>query len=266
MTPGKIVRRSLEAGLAIIALTDHNSAENTPARAAAAAGPGLRVTFARPPGAAPPPNPALTHHTRAHTPPPRAPAAAGTGLLVVPGIEISTAEEVHVLGLFESCGDAMKMQELVFEHLAPGTNDEHLFGIQVIANEHDEVEGFNTRLLVASTSLDVDRTVESIHRLNGLAVFSHIDRGSYSILSQLGFIPAGIGIDGIEISKRTAMDEARIRYGHYGPFPMLRASDAHALDDIGTAHTAFLLERPAFPEIAMALAGREGRRIAGHHP
>lgn len=227
MTPKKIVLRSLEAGLSIIAVTDHNSAENVPAVIA---------------------------------------AASGTGLLVVPGMEISTVEEVHILGLFESCASAMEMQQLVFDHLMPGTNDENLFGLQVIANENDEVEGFNTRLLIGSTTLDVSRTVESIHRLNGIAVFSHIDRESYSILSQLGFIPAGIGINGIEISKKTSMEEARRRFGDCADYPMIRSSDAHEVEDIGTAATAFVLERPSFAEIGMALAGSQGRCISHYHP
>ncbi|TFH39268.1 MAG: histidinol-phosphatase [Chrysiogenales bacterium] len=226
MTPRKIVRRALDAVLSIIALTDHNSAQN--------------VTAVRA-------------------------ASAGTPLYVVPGIEITTSEEVHVVGLFESCRAALDMQDLVFDHLMAGTNDENLFGLQVIANENDEVEGFNTRLLIGSTSLNVNRTVEAIHRRNGLAIFAHVDREANSILGQLGFIPDDIRIDCLEISRNVSIDEARARYGEYGGYPMIRSSDSHELKDIGTAATAFIVERLDFEEIGMALTGADGRGISHNH-
>ncbi|MBN2160162.1 MAG: PHP domain-containing protein [Spirochaetes bacterium] len=223
MTPRKIVGHAREAGLSIIAVTDHNSAENVPAVEG---------------------------------------AAAGTGLYVIPGIEINTVEEVHVLGLFQSCRDALEMQNLVFGNLTPGENDENLFGLQVIANERDEVEGFNRRLLVGSTSLNVNRTVEWIHRYHGIAVFSHIDREVNSIIGQLGFIPGDIPIDGIEISRNLDSASARLRFSEYGRYPMITSSDSHELEDIGSARTMFTIEELNFSEIRMAFAGRDGRAIA----
>jgi len=222
MTPIKIVRQSITMGLSIIAITDHNSAENVAAVTA---------------------------------------AARGTGLYVIPGIEITTAEEVHLLGLFESCQTALQMQDIVFEHLMPGENDEKLFGMQVIANEYDEVEGFNKRLLIGSTSLDVNRTIDCIHRHNGIAIFSHIDREVNSVIGQLGFIPAGMPIDGIEISRYTDIDRAHARFSEYERYPFITSSDSHELPDIGSASTKFLLAGLNFDEVRMALTGTDGRKI-----
>jgi PHP family Zn ribbon phosphoesterase len=223
MTPIKIVRRAITAGLSIIAITDHNSAGNVSSVTA---------------------------------------AARGTGLCVIPGIEITTSEEVHIVGLFESCEDALGVQGIVFDHLMPGENDEKLFGMQVIANEHDEVEGFENRLLIGSSSLGVNRTIECIHGNKGIAIFSHIDREANSIIGQLGFIPADAPIDGIEISKHTGMDQARVRFREYERYPFIRSSDSHELQDIGSATTEFLIEEVNFNEIRMALKEEHGRKIA----
>lgn len=222
MTPIKIVRQAIDTGLSIIAVTDHNSAENVAAVTA---------------------------------------AAKGSGLYVIPGIEISTAEEVHILGLFGTCNDAFDIQKIVFEHLMPGENDEKLFGLQIIANEFDEVEGFNNRLLVGSTTLDVNRVADLIHRHSGIAIFSHIDREANSIMSQLGFIPRDITFDGIEISRNMSVIQARIRFSEYENHPFIRSSDSHELHDIGSATTAFVIEELNFSEIRMALSGSGGRAI-----
>jgi len=222
MTPIKIVRHAVAAGLSIIAITDHNSAENV-----------TSVTA----------------------------AARGTGLYVIPGIEITTSEEVHIVGLFESCRAALSVQDIVFDHLMQGENDEKLFGLQIIANEHDEVEGFDKRLLIGSSSLDVSRTIDCIHGNNGIAIFSHIDREANSIIGQLGFIPADAPIDGIEISRHTGMEQARVRFREYEQYPFIRSSDSHELRDIGTATTEFLIEELNLNEIRMALKGESGRKI-----
>ncbi|UCF09839.1 MAG: PHP domain-containing protein, partial [Candidatus Bipolaricaulota bacterium] len=131
MTPRKIVRRACERALGMIAVTDHNSAENAAAVMA---------------------------------------AARDTALCVIPGLEVTTAEEAHVLGLFAELEAALSLQEIVYRHLLPGENDEDLFGMQVVANENDEVEGLNKRLLIGATSLTVNQLVEAIHEREGLAV------------------------------------------------------------------------------------------------
>lgn len=222
MTPKNIVRRAVEQHLSIIAVTDHNSAENVPAVID---------------------------------------ASYGSGLLVLPGMEITTAEEVHILGLFESIEDAFCVQAAVYHHLMPGENDEKVFGIQVIANAEDEVLGFNKRMLIGATSLNLNAGIALIHRHNGIAILCHIDRPAYGIIGQLGFIPPDIAADGIEISRHMSISDAHAAYRDYHRFPIISSSDAHEIDDIGKAATTFLMHEVTFREMLLALAGSEGRRI-----
>jgi predicted metal-dependent phosphoesterase TrpH len=222
MTPTKIVRRALEKNLSMIAVTDHNSAENTSAVIA---------------------------------------AARETGLFIVPGMEVTTSEEVHIVALFDKVESALSMQALIYDSLQTGENDEDVFGIQVVANEFDEVEHINKRLLIGSTALSVADVVEAIHNRQGLAIAAHIDRESYSLVGQLGFIPQDLDLDAIEISRHMNLSDARARFKEYERFPFITSSDAHFPSDIGASSTLFQVARPDMTELRMAFAGREGRKV-----
>ncbi|MCF8146439.1 MAG: PHP domain-containing protein [Deltaproteobacteria bacterium] len=222
MTPCKIVKAALKKRLDIIGITDHNSAENTAAVMA---------------------------------------AARGTGLTVIPGMEITTSEEVHIIGLFEDIDGALAMQTLVYDRLQPGENDEDLFGMQVVANEFDEVEGMNTRLLIGATRMHIDQVIDGIHHMKGLAVAAHIDREAFSVLGQLGFIPEYLNLDALEISRRMTLGQGRRLFSHIEGFPFITSSDAHDLEDIGTRPTAFRMAGSELPELGYALKGTGGRGI-----
>ena len=222
MTPREIIGKAASLGITIIAVCDHNSAENV----------------------------AVTREL-----------GRSQGITVLPGIEICSSEEVHLLGLFGRLEGALKMQEIVYDHLQPGENDEDAFGMQVVVNEIDEVLGFNRRLLIGATDLPVDRVVDHIHRLGGLAVASHIDREGFGIVGQLGFIPEGLEFDALEISRKMQPDEARERFAAYRHFPWLSSSDAHRPDDIGTRTARLLLRHSTFEEFRLALKGTDDRRV-----
>ena len=224
MTPIKIVKRAVEQRLSMIAITDHNSLENTQAV--------IR-------------------------------AARGTGLTVIAGVEITSVEEAHILGLFEDEGSVDSMQTLLDDKILPGENDEDLFGLQVVANEKDEVERINNRLLIGATQLSLDQIVAEIHKRQGLAIAAHIDRMSFSIPSQLGFIPPDLLLDGLEISKHTPISEAREEIPECKRFPVITSSDAHFLEEIGQCRTYFEAERAGFKELRSALSGLESLRLIG---
>ena len=223
MSPRAIVRRSVEAGLQVIAVCDHNSCENFPA---------LRK------------------------------AAQDAGLAALAGMEITTREEIHILGLFETEAHALEVQGVVYEHL-PGKNDEKTFGCQVVVNEHEEVVSFNEKLLIGATTLPLEAVVELIHSRGGLAVASHIDREAYSIISQLGFVPPGLALDALEVSPATGLDEARRRFPGLDHLPFISSSDAHSLDGIGRSSTVFLMSAAGIGEMRLALGGKEGRKVLG---
>jgi len=214
MSPPAIVKVGRERGLHLIAICDHNSAENVAATVRA----GERA-----------------------------------GLAVLGGMEITSREEVHVLGIFPDDQACRSAQEVVYAHLG-GRNDPETFGEQVLANERGEAVGRNDRLLIGASGLSLEEVIGTIHRFGGLAIAAHVDRPSFSVISQLGFIPRGLGLDGVEVCSEKPP-------GVPEDLPVVRSSDAHRLEEIGSRRTGFLVARPTAPEIGMALRGIEGRRI-----
>ncbi len=99
----------------------------------------------------------------------------------------------------------------MYQHLA-GINDEEHFGVQAIVNENGEVEGINNKLLIGATDLPLNELLNYLHQLNGLAIAAHIDRESFSVLSQLGFIDEKMHFDALEItpSNRICASEDQI--------------------------------------------------------
>jgi len=187
-------------------------------------------------------------------------AASGTTVTVLPGMEITSAEEVHVVALMENLVQAKKLQDLVYDHLN-GLNDEDVFGVQAVVNECGEVEGLNPRLLIGATTLTLTRIVDAIHAYGGLAIASHIDREAFGIIGQLGFIPPDVRFDALEISAALGIPKARQRYPELVDYPFVTSSDAHYLSDIGRSVIRLRLEAPTLTEIQSALKNQAGRSV-----
>jgi PHP family Zn ribbon phosphoesterase len=221
MSPKKIIQKSLEKHLDLIAICDHNTVENVSAT--------LRE-------------------------------GKKQGLAVLTGMEICSREEVHLVTLFKNIEEGLKMQEYVYAHL-PGKNKPEVFGHQVIADEHDQVLGENPRLLIGATQLSLAEIVKKVHQLGGICISSHVDRPSYSIIGQLGFIPPDLPLDALEVSYRVPLEKALAQVPGIENYPCITSSDAHFLDDIGKVWTEFVLAAPTVEEIRMALGGIDGRKI-----
>jgi len=219
MSPAAIVKRAKARGVHVLGICDHNSAENAPA--------------------------ALE-------------AARRYGVHVLPGMEVTSSEEVHLLALFDALEPAGELQEIVYRHL-PGENDEEVFGMQVVVNADDEVLGFNRKLLIGATTLRLEEIAEIIRSKGGLAVAAHIDRESFSLIGQLGFIPDDLILDALEISPDLSYGEAARRYNP--TLPLIHSSDAHKTEEVGRCCTTFFLEKVSIEEIKKALREQEGRRI-----
>jgi PHP family Zn ribbon phosphoesterase len=185
-------------------------------------------------------------------------AAKKMDIIVFPGMEVTSQEEVHVLALFDEIENALKLQEHVYANL-PGENDEDAFGMQVIVNEKEEVLGLSNKLLIGATTIPLEKIIKIIHSLNGIAIASHIDRESFSLISQLGFIPDNLELDALEISASITPQEARKRYSEN--YPITCSSDAHYPDDVGKAFTSFLLNDGTLTEVKKALKNEEGRKL-----
>ena len=100
-----------------------------------------------------------------------------------------------------------------------------------------------------------------VNSLRGVTIASHIDRQAFSLLGQLGFIPEGIPLDGLEISFRTSKEEAKNRFHSYQHYSFVWSSDAHYLKDVGRSMTHFLLKETTSREVKMALHHEEGRMV-----
>ncbi len=221
MNPLAIVRRAKKKGLDIIGICDHNSTRNVAA---------VRQAGGR------------------------------EELTVIGGVEVCSREEAHILGLFDEEESLREMQQLIDENLQ-GQNNPELFGEQYLCDESGLVVGQETKLLIGATQMSVEEVVESIHRLGGLAVASHVDRESFSLLSQLGFVPEGLEIDALEISSLHSVSKALHCFPQIKGFPLVRSSDAHRLEEIGTALTMFTGNAPCMMELHKALLGKGGREV-----
>ena len=181
-------------------------------------------------------------------------------LAVIGGIEVCSEEEVHVLGLFDGETGLGEMQQLIDENL-PGWNDPELFGRQCLCVVNDAVVDLEDRLLIGATKLTVEKIVEKIHSLGGLAIASHVDREAFGILSQLGFVPEGLEIDAVEISPLRSVSEARARFPAIEDYPTVCSSDAHRLTEIGTVCTTFTGVVASVKDLKKALLGLDGRAV-----
>ena len=226
MIPPNIVEAAIDRGIHVLGITDHNSAENVKA---------VRS------------------------------AARGTDVTVIGGIEVSSAEEVHVLALFDNDAELERFGQLIYQHLH-GANDPDAFGYQWVVDEEGGVIDMNPRLLIGATTMAIADVVERVHEFEGVAIAAHVDRQSYSVVSQLGFIPGDLSLDAIELSpffgtKGFAGSELIAAGGMV--HPQVRFSDAHFVEEIARSSTEFVMAEPTVAEIRLALRGEEGRMVVG---
>jgi len=221
MLPEFIVEQAQELGLQIIAVTDHNSAEN----AAAVVN-----------------------------------AARGTGITVLPGMEVQTREEVHVLALFDTLEQVARWQEQVYASLPPLKNDESFFGEQLVLDADGEPTGYLDRLLLTSTSFSLEEVVQRVSSLNGICVPAHVDHTAYSVISNLGFIPPELNVVGVEISSNIGPAQARERFPQLASYSLVANGDAHRLREMAR-RTTFKVAQATVAEVYLALAGERGREV-----
>ena len=223
MTPRNIVWHARERGINIIAITDHNACDNVAA--------------------------ALV-------------AAENTGITVLPGMEVETKEEIHFIVLFEKMRQLKAWEQFVSQKRPALVNDDKKFGAQFVVDAEDNLISVKEELLLCPLAIDAVELTSKVHELEGLVIASHIDRPSYSIVSQLGFIPGDLLLDGVEVSRRAdpQVMARRLLVPHH--IPVVTASDAHRISDFmsGPA-TSFYLDSPTFGEIRQALQGINGRMV-----
>lgn len=199
MTPASICGMAHIKGLDAIAVTDHNTARNLP-------------------------------YVKE--------AADYYGLMLLPGIEVTTREEVHLLGYFRTVEAAVACGEVISSHLPPMKNKPAFFGNQYVMNTDDEIVDEETRMLIGATDLDLAEATAVIHAHGGIAIPAHINRGSNGLLVNLGMMPSEPFFPVVEVSRSLPVDASVVQ-----DRLQLFSSDAHQLGAIMEAEFDLVTDR-----------------------
>ncbi|HPR62857.1 MAG TPA: PHP domain-containing protein [Thermoanaerobaculia bacterium] len=197
---------------------------------------------------------AICDHNTVRNVPALVEAGAREGLTVFGGIEITTREEVHILGIFPDEKTLDSMGVLVERGLSMCT-DEWMRRDQVIANADHEVQGFHDKLLMGATTLSLEETVSEIHARDGIAISAHADREGFGLLGQLGFVPPDLKLDAVELRNSKLIPPELEGY------TILASSDAHEPAQIGDRVTRCFMDTLSFQELFLAIHSRDGRQI-----
>lgn len=196
MTPNNIAGMAALKGLQLLALTDHNSCENCPA------------FFA---------------------------ACKRQGIIPIAGMELSTAEDIHLVCLFEEIETAMRFSDEIYGHLMPIDNRPDIFGEQLVLDGEDNIVRQEKRLLISATDLLIEDAIELARSYGAHVRPAHIDREANGIISTLGDVPSEYGFSCVEFRDGTKTEEYLKKYKSISDAMTLVCSDAHHLWDISEA-------------------------------
>ncbi len=196
MTPNNLVNMAKLLGLDVIALTDHNTSRNC----AAAMAVGRKI-----------------------------------GLLVIPGMELTTSEDIHAVCLFPTLEKALAWDAYVDAHRIKVRNRAEIYGRQVIMDENDEEIGEIASLLLPATEISIMNAYEKVKAFGGICYPAHIDRDSLSILSVLGEIDASCGFKTAELADRSKLEALRAQHPILNTLHIVTGSDAHYLENMREA-------------------------------
>ena len=221
MIPPLIVQTALELKIDIIAITDHNASANVSAVQK---------------------------------------AAQGTTLKVLPGMEVQTREDVHLLCLFENLTELESWQTAVNEALPDVLNRAEFFGEQFVVDEQGEYIRTEPRMLLTSAHFSIDDVFERVNALGGLVIPAHVERTTNGLFPTLGLLSDQWPILGFEISRHTTPEQAGMKFPAIGNYPLIQNGDVHRLNEfIGS--TIFMIEEPTIKEIYKALKGEDQREV-----
>jgi PHP family Zn ribbon phosphoesterase len=224
MIPPLIVEEALQRGIQMIAITDHNATANIAAvqKAAAAAG------------------------------------AAGAELVVLPGMELQTREEVHVLCLFDELEQAAALQAWVDRYMPDIPNNIDFFGEQFVVDETGDFIRREERLLLASADVTLREAWEQVSGLGGLFIPAHINRKANGLMALLGLVPDDFPVEALEISRHITPEEALKKFPQIAGYPLVQDGDVHYLDDF-LGSMELQVDRPRIEELRKAIRGVDGR-------
>lgn len=215
MTPNNLVGMALVAGLQVIGITDHNTCKNAPAV--------LRV-------------------------------AEEAGLLALPGMELCTAEEAHVVCLFETLEGAMDFDRYIYDNMPHIKNKAEIFGEQRILDQDDQHTSTLEDLLLVSSFIGVDEVKALTEQYGGTAFPAHVDRDSYSVIAALGSIPPEGGYTIAEVTRDADLPALLEHNPELKAMGIVRDSDSHYLDTLAVSQALKIsLEEPTARAVIHAL-------------
>jgi 3',5'-nucleoside bisphosphate phosphatase len=219
MIPPLIVQTAIAEGIQILAITDHNTTLNCPSV--------LK-------------------------------AANDYDLTVLPGIELQTKEEVHILCIFDNVLQSNEFQKIIDQNLPGIKNQPDFFGEQFIVDETGEFIRREDRLLLNSVDISINQATKIVNDIGGLFIPAHINRKAFGLLANLGFVPTDCQCDALEISKHLDHTIALDKFPQINGYPIVQNGDVHGLDEFIGANV-FTLEAPTVTEIRKALMKQGGR-------
>ena len=222
MSPQNIVKKAVSENLDIIAVTDHNAIANCA---------------------------------------PTVKMAEKNGIYCFYGIEIQTAEEIHIVAIFESDDDITTFYEELYKVLPDMENDAEFFGDQVVVDENDNILNFEKKTLINSILWDLDTTVNKIKKYNGFCFPAHVDAQTYSIIGQLGFLPPQNEFIAAGISRNVGKKDLIKKFPYLKNYSLIRSSDSHYLKEIGSGYSNFYLKKANLTEIISACKHKNGRTL-----
>ncbi len=192
-------------------------------------------------------------------------AAEGTGLIVMPGMELQTREEVHILCLFDTLEQAQTLQTWVDKLLPDIENNADFFGEQFIVDETGDFIRREERLLLNSIDATLGEAWQTVHNLGGLFIPAHINRKAFGLMAVLGLLPEEFPFEALEISRHLTIEEANQRFPQIKRYPLIQNGDVHYLDDFLGA-TYWTVESTRIDEIRQSFLEENGRTFIVDNP
>ncbi len=165
---------------------------------------------------------------------------AEIGLTVIPGMELCSSEEVHLVCLFPELEMAKSFSDYVYSTLPPVKNKPSVFGEQLYMNENDEIVGSEERLLITASSISCAKAVSIVESYGGICYPAHIDRSSFSILSNLGMIDESFGFRCAEIYDISKESELKEKHPYLKQLQIISDSDAHYLENMRIPESSYI--------------------------
>ena len=216
MTPANIAGMAAVKGLDLIALTDHNTSRNC--------APFLKM-------------------------------ADAYGLIGLPGMELTTAEDVHVVCLFPDLYAAKDFDAYVYDRMFKIANKEHIFGAQILYNHNDEIIGHEPNLLISNTSISFENVFDLTEERGGIMIPAHIEKSANSLISNLGFVPPDSQFKCAELKNINKLPELLEMNPYLNQCTIITNSDAHYLEHINEPENFLQVKSRSISDIFRALKG-----------